>query len=95
MKYKIVFTEKSKKQLKKLDKYLLPYDGLNDDSIKRLYFPSVYFIKDGVVIGKHIDTVESHTDASKALNDKQKLELKTIYEEYIMDVLDSSCDKEC
>lgn len=88
-------TKEYKQLLKKLDKYLLPYDGLNDDSIKRLYFPSVYFIKDGVVIGKHIDTVESHTDASKALNDKQKLELKTIYEEYMMDVLDSSCDKEC
>lgn len=88
-------TKEYKQLLKKLDKYLLPYDGLKDDSIKRLYFPSVYFIKDGVVIGKHIDTVESHTDASKALNDKQKLELKTIYEEYMMDVLDSSCDKEC
>ena len=88
-------TKEYKQLLKKLDKYLLPYDGLNDDSIKRLYFPSVYFIKDGVVIGKHIDTVESHTDASKALNEKQKLELKTIYEEYMMDVLDSSCDKEC
>lgn len=88
-------TKEYKQILKKLDKYLLPYDGLNDDSIKRLYFPSVYFIKDGVVIGKHIDTVESHTDASKALNEEQKLELKTIYENYMMKVLDSSCDKEC
>lgn len=88
-------TKEYKQLLKKLDKYLLPYDGLNDDSIKRLYFPSVYFIKDGVVIGKHIDTVESHTDASKALNEEQKLELKTIYENYMMKVLDSSCDKEC
>ena len=88
-------TEEYKELLKKLDKYLLPYDGLNDESIKRLYFPSVYFIKDGVVIGKHIDTVESHTDASKELNEKQKLELKGIYENYMMEILDSSCDKEC
>lgn len=88
-------TKEYKELLKKLDKYLLPYDGLNDESIKRLYFPSVYFIKDGVVIGKHIDTVESHTDASKELNEKQKLELKGIYENYMMEILDSSCDKEC
>lgn len=88
-------TKEYKELLKKLDKYLLPYDGLNDESIKRLYFPSVYFIKDGVVIGKHIDTVESHTDASKELNEKQKLELKGIYENYMMKILDSSCDKEC
>lgn len=88
-------TKEYKQLLKKLDKYLSVYNGLNDDSIKRLYFPTVFFIKDGVVIGNHEGTVDSQKDASKALNEKQKLELKTIYEEYMMDVLDSSCDKEC
>lgn len=88
-------TKEYKQLLKKLDKYLLPYEGLNDESIKRLYFPSVYFIKDGVVIGKHIDTVESHTDAKVELNSEQKLELKGIYEDYMMEILDSSCNKEC
>lgn len=88
-------TKEYKELLEKLDDYLLPYDGLEDDSIKRLYFPSVYFIKDGVVIGKHIDTVESHIDASKALDEEQKLELKTIYEEKMLEVLDTACDKEC
>lgn len=88
-------TEEYKQLLKKLDKYLSVYDGLNDDSIKRLYFPTVFFIKEGVVIGNHIGTVDSHTDSKVKLNSEQKLELKNIYEEFMMKVLDSSCDKEC
>lgn len=88
-------TKEYKQLLKKLDKYLSVYSGLNDDSIKRLYFPTVFFIKEGVVIGNHIGTVDSHTDSKVKLNSEQKLELKNIYEDFMMKVLDSSCDKEC
>lgn len=88
-------TKEYKQLLKKLDKYLSVYSGLNDDSIKRLYFPTVFFIKEGVVIGNHIGTVDSHNDSKVKLNSEQKLELKNIYEDFMMKVLDSSCDKEC
>lgn len=81
--------------LTKLNKYLSPYEGLNDDTIKRLYFPTVFFIKDGVVVGSHEGTVSSHIDSKVQLNGKQRLELKDIYEKYMMKMLDSSCDKEC
>lgn len=55
------------------------YEGLNDDSIKRLYFPTVIFVKNGKIVSIHTSTVESHKDKSKKLNSNQKKELKNIY----------------
>lgn len=55
------------------------YEGLNDESIKRLYFPTVVFIKNGEVVDMHVSTVSSQKDPSKKLNDKQIKELKEIY----------------
>lgn len=56
------------------------YEGLNDESIKRLYFPTVVFVKEGKIVDIHVSTVESQKDPYKSLNKKQKKELKTIYE---------------
>lgn len=55
------------------------YEGLNDESIKRLYFPTVVFIKNGKIVDMHVSTVESQTDPYKKLSDKQIKELKEIY----------------
>lgn len=55
------------------------YQGLDDDSIKRLYFPSVVFIKNGKVVDIHVSTLPSHTKERKKLTDKQSRELEQIY----------------
>ena len=55
------------------------YEGLNDESIKRLYFPTVVFVKNGKVVDMHVSTVDSQENPYKKLNDKQKKELKEIY----------------
>ena len=68
------------------------YEGLNDSTIKRLYFPTVVFIKDGKVIGTHIGTLESHNDVKKSLSDGQRLELREIYLGYILEVLGVICN---
>ena len=34
-----------------LDDYLPEYKGLNNSKIKRLYFPTVLFVKDGKILG--------------------------------------------
>lgn len=78
-----------------LDKYLDSYDGLEDESIKRLYVPTVVFIKDGVVVAIHVDTVESQEDPYTPLNDEQKKELKEIYLSGIHKVLGDLCDESC
>lgn len=56
------------------------YEGLGDDSVKRLYFPTVVFVKEGKIIDVHVSTVTSHQDESKKLTSKQSKELQNIYE---------------
>lgn len=55
------------------------YEGLNDDSIKRLYFPTVLFIKNGEIKKMHVSTVESNKTKNKKLTAKEYSELKKIY----------------
>lgn len=78
-----------------LDDVLLAYDGLNDESIKRLYFPMVVFVRDGKIVGTHIDTVSTQTNPRVPLNDEQVKELTNIYVSNIMKVLDDACDERC
>ena len=71
------------------------YDGLNDDSIKRLYAPTVFFIKNGKVVLMHESTVESQTDSSVPMSESQRQELKDIYIQGMVDVLKDFCDLKC
>ncbi len=70
------------------------YEGLNDDSIKRLYAPTVVFVKYGKVVSTHISTVDSQTDPSVPMTDSQKQELKEIYAKG-MDEVQKICDDKC
>lgn len=64
------------KLVDKLESVLGEYEGLNDSSIKRLYYPTVIFIKDGKIVDSHIGTVDSQENPSVFLNDEQYKELK-------------------
>lgn len=55
------------------------YAGLNDDSIKRLYFPTVVFVSAGTITGIHEATLDSVTDPYTPLTEAQKQELLAIY----------------
>ena len=85
-------TEEYKKLIELLYDDLNVYEGLNDETIKRIYFPTVIFIKDGNVVGLHTSTVESQTDPSKSLTDEQYSELKEIYVNYSLEISDSFCN---
>lgn len=78
-----------------LKDFLPSYEGLEDDSIKRLYFPTVVFVKDGKVQSIHEGTVDSQTDASKGMTDKQKEELKNIYIKGMQSISTEVCDDKC
>jgi thiol-disulfide isomerase/thioredoxin len=78
-----------------LSDVLTPYEGLNDDSIKRLYFPTVVYVKDGKVLSSTIGTVDSQTDPYVKLNDDQYNELKNIYMENMNKVYNILCDEAC
>jgi thiol-disulfide isomerase/thioredoxin len=71
------------------------YEGLNNDSIKRLYFPTVVFVKDGKILNAHIGTLDSQEDPYVVLNKNQKNELKNIYIDNINKVYDILCDEAC
>lgn len=88
-------TDEYKKILEKLNDYLDPYEGLNDDSIKRLYFPNVFFISNGEVVGNHMSTLDSQENPRVSLTDEQYKELKNIYIKNIKKVFNYSCNDGC
>ncbi len=78
-----------------LGKYVDTYEGLNDNNIKRLYFPTVVFVKDGQIIGTHTSTIDSQEDPYLALSSDQKNELLKIYENYFSELANNMCDEAC
>lgn len=86
--------------LDKLDSYLTEYtikDKNNKDydtKEKRLYAPTVVFVKEGKIIGVHEGTIDSQEDPYVVLDDKQKDELMSIFQDYLTKVTES-CDEKC
>jgi len=94
---KIVTNKKGTKEyyklIDKLKDNLGVYEGLEDDSIKRLYFPTAVFVMGGKIVGTHIGTVDSQKDPSKPLTKKQRQELLDIYNDNISKIY-GTCDTE-
>lgn len=67
----------------KIQTMLSEYLEENEKGEKTLYVPDVYFVKNGKIMGHHLGTVSSQTDPTQSLTEKQKQELKTIYEGWI------------
>lgn len=89
-------TEGYFKLLEALDKYLTEYtisyeDKLYETGEKRIYAPTVIFVRNGKVLGLHVSTVESHKSGFDKMTDKQIEELYGIYEEYILEMKNSKC----
>jgi hypothetical protein len=68
-------TEAYKQLVATLYYWLGPYSGLNDESIKRIYFPSTVFVKDGQIMDVHLTTVDSQESGYDALTEEQHAEL--------------------
>lgn len=82
--------------LKVLDEYLSEYvielDGkLYEVGEKRLYAPSVIFVKNGYVTHIQVSTVETHIDPYKTLTSEQYSELYSIYEKEILNIYNNTC----
>ncbi len=82
-----------KELLEKLAPYLGSYEGLEEDSIKRLYFPTVLFIKEGEIQSVHIGTIETQTSGYHLLTEEQKEELKNQLMEEMNRTM--TCDEYC
>ena len=66
-----------------LDGWIGPYQGLNDDSLKRIYMPTLVFLKDGVIQSVHINTVDGQKSGYDPLTDEQREELKSVLTESV------------
>ena len=87
-------TKEYKKIVEILSDYLGSYEGLNDESIKRLYFPTVVFVSNGEIVDIHIGTVDSQTNPKKKLTSSEKDELTEVLEKKFDKVLAEACEKE-
>ena len=82
--------------LKALDKHLSDYTVLFEGKEyktgeKRIYAPSIIFVRDGKVLGIHVSTVDSQENPKEPLTEKQYNELYGIYEDYILEVKGGTC----
>lgn len=78
-----------------LKDYLGEYSGLNDSSIKRLYFPTIVFVKEGKILYTHIGTLDSQENPYIELSEEQQNELSNIISKYATKVYDVVCDDQC
>lgn len=79
-----------------LDDYIIEVDGKEYDTLeKRIYVPIVFFVKEGDIVGVHMDTVKSQKNPYEFLDDEQYEELYNIYSGYIHDMLGDLCDERC
>ena len=79
-----------------LSDYLTEYKLILDDKEytsknKRIYLPTVIFVKDGSIIDFHVSTVVSHIDEDKKLTKKEYKELYEIFESDILDITSDTC----
>ena len=81
--------------VEKIKDVLPVYEGLNDDSIKRIYVPFVIFVKDGEITDTHMGTLDSQENPYEELSDEQKTELKNILVDKMMKISNSACDDLC
>ena len=95
-----VITEKEgtsnyNKLLEKLGDKASVYDGLKDEKIKRLYYPTVVFVKNGEITDYIEGTVESQEDPYTPLTKDQRQELKDKYKTAISKLLSCDQDSKC
>lgn len=81
--------------LSKLDAILPTYEGLEEDSIKRIYVPYVLFVKEGEVVATHTGTLDTQENPYTSLTEEEKTELLSILVDKFMKVVDTSCDSAC
>lgn len=67
----------------KIKEILSPYLEYNDEGVKTVYLPDVYFVKEGKVMGHHLGSAPSQDDPYTKLTENQTKELINIYTNYI------------
>lgn len=69
------------KEFKELMIILDEHLTANEEGVKTLYVPDVYFVKDGKIVGNHLGSVSNQTNPYEPLTNEQLSELKQIYKD--------------
>lgn len=79
-------TKEYKELVKLLYDHLPAYGGLNDETIKRLYFPTVLFVKNGEILGleQSLSSYSKRVDGDPLIpmTKEEQTELANIFTEY-------------
>lgn len=86
-------TKDYQKLVEKLDSVLQSYDGLEDDSIKRIYFPMLIFVKDGEIIASYIGSSDSKNNAPITMDEEESQKLKEELMRYMNQII--TCNDAC
>ena len=70
----------------KVKELLNEYLTVESNGERIFYFPDVYFVKDGKIIGHHIGSVKTQTNPNVSMDKKQKKELSNIYKELLKEM---------
>ena len=81
--------------LLKLKDTLSVYGGLNDENLKRLYFPTLLVVKDGEVLAFHEGTLDTQLDPYQGLSAEDKEKLQDIFVNKINKIATDMCDDKC
>lgn len=81
--------------MEKLGDKASKYDGLDDENIKRLYFPTILFVKEGEIVLFHEGTVPSQLNPLVKLNQRQETELREILIDGMNMIYGDTCDDKC
>lgn len=88
-------TKNYDKLLKKIGDNASVYEGLEDENIKRLYFPTVITVKNGEIQDYIVGTVDSQKDPYNDLTKKEAKELKDKYVKAINKTLICNTNEKC
>ena len=89
-------TENYFKLLDRLDEYLTDYVLMVEDKKyeigeKRIFTPTIIFVKNGKILGVEVSIVGSSIEGNQSLSDEEYKTLFTTYEDYILDIFGSAC----
>lgn len=80
---------------KHLTEYVVSFEGKEyKTGEKRIYAPSVIFVKEGKVLGIQVSTVESHKSGFDKMTEEQIDELYGIYEDYMLEMKKTTCSSD-
>lgn len=94
---KIITTKKGTKEynqlLEKLDSILNFYEELDDPSIKRVYFPTIIFVKEGEIISSYLENTDQQEEKNLELSKAQIDMLKAEFMDKMSQII--TCDETC